>query len=247
MGGSLVSHRWLVLRLEAPLMSFGGVQVDQIGPVRDFPASSMITGLIGNALGLHWSDRTALQAIQDRLIFGVRIEREGRRLTDVQNAKLEKTDLAWTTSGRPAERRGGADTYGSPHRRHRDYHADRRVWVVLRFEPDKSAPTLDDLSQAFDRPSRPLFLGRKACLPSAPILGPGPERWTTGETAHEALCTVSTGSDPRRALWPVGQGPDQGEPVDFEGDRADLRDWIRGVHSGSRQVVEGWIHPRGSG
>lgn len=69
-------HRWLVVRLEAPLMAFGGVAVDQVGPTRDFPSASMLTGLFANALGLHWSDRTAHQALQDRLIFGARRERE---------------------------------------------------------------------------------------------------------------------------------------------------------------------------
>ena len=72
-----MNFRWLVLRLEAPLMAFGGVAIDQFGPVRDFPAASMLAGLIANALGLHWSDRAENQEIQDRLIFAARREREG--------------------------------------------------------------------------------------------------------------------------------------------------------------------------
>ena len=96
-----MSYRWLVLRLDAPLMAFGGVAVDQIGPVRDFPAASMLTGLIGNTLGWHWSDRAAHQAMQDRLVFAARREREGMLLTDMQNAQLSKTDKglddAWQT------------------------------------------------------------------------------------------------------------------------------------------------------
>ena len=42
---------WLVLHLEAPLLAFGGVAIDQIGIIRDFPAASMLTGLLANALG----------------------------------------------------------------------------------------------------------------------------------------------------------------------------------------------------
>ena len=42
-----MTPRWLVLRFDAPLMAFGSVAVDQVGPVRDFPAASMLTGLIG--------------------------------------------------------------------------------------------------------------------------------------------------------------------------------------------------------
>ena len=62
-----MTPRWLVLRFDAPLMAFGSVAVDQVGPVRDFPAASMLTGLIGNALGWRWSESTALQSIQGRI------------------------------------------------------------------------------------------------------------------------------------------------------------------------------------
>ena len=44
-------HRWLVLRLEAPLLAFGGVAIDQVGVTRDYPAASMLTGLLASALG----------------------------------------------------------------------------------------------------------------------------------------------------------------------------------------------------
>ena len=45
------TRRWLVLQLEAPLVAFGGVTIDHIGVIRDFPALSMLTGLFANALG----------------------------------------------------------------------------------------------------------------------------------------------------------------------------------------------------
>ena len=105
-----MSHKWLVVRLVAPLMAFGGVAVDQEGPTRDFPAASMLTGLVANAFGLHWSDRAAHQALQDRLIFAVRREREPRAsgvVTDVQNVQLNKADKGWTTFGTPEGRDGG--------------------------------------------------------------------------------------------------------------------------------------------
>jgi CRISPR-associated Cas5-like protein len=39
------------MRLEAPLMAFGGETIDNYGVIRDFPALSMVTGLFANALG----------------------------------------------------------------------------------------------------------------------------------------------------------------------------------------------------
>ena len=42
--------RALVLRFDAPLMSFGGVMVDQHGVIDRFPGTAMLTGLLANAL-----------------------------------------------------------------------------------------------------------------------------------------------------------------------------------------------------
>ena len=236
-----MSHRWLVLRLEAPLMSFGGVAIDQVRPVRDFPAASMLTGMIGKALGWCWSDSAAHQSIQDRLIFAARIDREGTLLTDTQNALLAKDDKGWTTRGVPEGRDGAS--YGAPHRRQRDYHADSSVNIALRLEPAAEPPALDSLADAFDRPARPLFLGRKACLPSRPLLSSEPARWVLGDTAHQALCALPGDGERHRALWPVGEGPETGDDVDRIVDMPDLRNWRTGLHSGSRRVVEGRIVP----
>ena len=63
----------------------------------------MLAGLIGNALGWHWSNSAAHQAMQDRMIFGARIEREGVLLTDSQNVQLAKNDKGWTTVARPKD------------------------------------------------------------------------------------------------------------------------------------------------
>ena len=43
-----VMRNHLILTLEAPLMSFGGITIDHLGVTRDFPAASMLTGLLAN-------------------------------------------------------------------------------------------------------------------------------------------------------------------------------------------------------
>ena len=55
--------RALILHLQAPLMSFGGPQVDQIGPTGQFPTTSQITGLFANALGYAHRDVDRLQGV----------------------------------------------------------------------------------------------------------------------------------------------------------------------------------------
>ena len=232
-----MNHKWLVMRLEAPLVAFGGVAVDQRRPTRDFPSASMLTGLMANALGLHWSDRVGHQVLQDRLIFAARRERQPLTVgvvTDMQNVQLAKTDQGWTTRGTPEGRAGAS--YNAPHRRTRDYLADTSVRVVLRFEPANPEPTLETFADALDRPARPLFIGRKPCLPSCRLM----DGWVHGDTAHAALCALS-GSGSFRAMWPVGEGPEVDSSVERVIDLPDMRNWRSGWHSGSRQVVEGRV------
>ena len=217
-----MTQRWLHLRLTAPLMAFGGVTIDQVGPTRDFPSASALTGLFANALGWRREDGHAHQTLQDRLEFGALIAREGRLLTDTQNAKLEAYDRGWTTWGRPDERAGA--TYGSPHRRRRDYLADHDCRVVLRLLPG-DGPDLDALAAALDCPARPLFIGRKPCLPSAPLFA----GWVEGADARAALAALAL---PGRAIWPM-VGDESGH------DLPDLRNWVSGLHGGSRRVCEG--------
>jgi CRISPR system Cascade subunit CasD len=237
--------RWLVMRLEAPLLAFGGVAIDQVGITRDFPAASMLTGLLANALGWERPQWQAHQALQDRLIFAARRDRENPTgiLTDVQNAKLEKDDRCWTTYGMPEGRAGAS--YKAPHRRKREYHADACVIVVLRLNPASDSPDLDAIAAALERPARPLFLGRKPCLPSCPLLGSE----VCAPSGYEALQRVPSADSPLlplRALWPQHEGPREGRLVHRILALPDLRNWKTGLHGGTRMVVEGTVVAEGA-
>lgn len=160
----------LLLRLEAPLMSFGTVAVDANRPVQRWPAVSMLTGLLGNALGWRRTDAAALDRLQQRLRWAARLDRPGEPLLDFQTAQLAHDDQGWTTRGEPEGRAGGQPTYGPPHIRLREYRADASVALVLRLQPAGDSPTLQDLAAALRKPKRPLFIGRKSCLPALPLL-----------------------------------------------------------------------------
>lgn len=246
----MTDKRWLILDLEAPLLAFGGVVIDQIGVTRDFPAASMLTGLFANALGWARTETEKHQALQDRLVFAARIDRDRPAgiLTDMQNAQLEKHDRGWTTWGL-VEGRDGA-SYGAPHRRKRDYHMDARIMIAVRLAPCDDAPDLDRLAEALYRPARPLFIGRKPCLPSRPILAARRDDWfMEAPTAYAALSRLPAADrkDRRsrlRAFWPPGEGPDEGEAVTRIHDLPDLRNWKSGLHGGHRRVIEGFVMPQ---
>lgn len=232
--------RYLLLRLEAPLMSFGGDAVDAFGVVRDFPARSMVTGLIGNAFGWERHEGDRLDRLQRRLMMGSVRVREGRRVRDFQTALLGAGDRGWTTRGRVEGRAGGAATYQSPHIRYRDADADALVLVALRLDPADGPPDLDAVAAALDRPERPLFIGRKPFLPSG-RLGAGTLDADTIPAALEKAARAlpeAEGPGPWRGQWPEGEG---GQPHAQPLELTDERNWLTGVHAGLRRVVEGRI------
>ncbi len=248
--------RHLILNLESPLMSFGGETIDNYGVIRRFPAASMLTGLFANALGWRRIERERHQSLQERLVFAARIDREpagGVRLRDYQTVQMaDSVDLfvqnnqwviGWTTRGTPDRRAGALGSAGSgpfTHQRYRDYFADMRVSVALRVEPGDESPTLDELADALQEPARPLFIGRKPCLPSTPLF----VDFIEAENTLEALLnfplerTEPDRDIPVRLLWSDGEGVDYVH-VDRDFVLTDERNWVSGLHGGGRRVFEG--------
>ena len=235
-------YSWLVIHLNAPLMSFGGIAIDQVGPTREFPAISMLVGLFANAFGWHWSDYKSHQMLQNRLVFAVRRDCDGHHITDTQNVKLSKSDRCWTTRGQPEGRSGGS--YDAPHRRQRDYLADASLNIVVRFDPEEDEPKLTDLAHALVYPARPLFFGRKPCLPSMPLISDEQNRWVQAETAYSALLNLPGVEKDMYAQWPFEQGPNSSIiGADSISDLSDLKNWQAGFHAGTRRVIEGRVKP----
>lgn len=237
-----MSKDHLILRLDTPLMSFGGVVIDNFGETDDWPSASLLVGIIGNALGYRRTDKEDLQALQDRLVFACRADCEGERLRDFQAADLNNNDKGWTTHGQPEGRAGGAKTYMGKHLRYRFYWTDRVITVALRLEPAEGDPSLDQVAKALDYPARPLFIGRKPCLPTAPLLvGRG-----QGESALDAVSktpVLAVGNQTlaeHTAFAPVHDRPhpfvsDQNREVRVSG----KRNWISDVHGGEQRWLEG--------
>lgn len=243
----------LLLRFEAPLLSFGAPIVDNLGVIQPFPALSMIVGLFGNALGWEHREHAALDELQARVRYAARCDRPGRLITDYQTVDLEQSFLidkntAWTTRGHVDERGKGAATRGT-HIRYRDYWADSVHTVAVALAPAEPAPTVRDLAAALNEPARPLFVGRKCCLPSRPLL----LGVTDAPSALAALCrTPRADSDPvadgephrRLPAWWFAE--EEGEGVPPQSRLlvvTDERDWRNQVHGGERPMRHGLIDP----
>lgn len=242
--------RHLLLRLEAPLIAFGGETIDNFGVIRDFPALSMITGLFANALGWRREDCELHDRLQNRLVVGTRLNTPIQRLREYQTAQLFEKDQAWTTFGEP-EGRAPSPSYSMQAdgrksltwQRYRDYRASLNVLVALRLKPSDNALTLDDLAVALDHPARPLFIGRKTCLPSKRIFA----GWQEADNVLHALqishLSEIGSAQSMRMQWPDGEGNLAGDRLI---DLCDERNWTSGVHGGWRPVREGSFTPQGT-
>lgn len=241
--------RHLLMRLRAPLIAFGGETIDNYGVIRDFPALSMVTGLLANALGWDRGDDVKHNRLQERLVMGARLDADGSRVEDYQTALLFEDDAGWTTFGKKEGRKPSPSYAPMPDgrkgltlQRYRHYHADMDVLVALRLQSADESPRLDELASALDKPARPLFVGRKNCLPTDRLMA----GWVEADDILGALqLAVPTLQSSVRAQWPDGEGRMPGQQ-DRCLDVCDERNWTSGVHGGWRPVREGLIQTAGN-
>ena len=241
-------NRMLLLRFDAPLMSFGGSMVDSIGVTNGFPGKSLITGLLANAMGWCHNDFEQLERLQERIRYAVRQDHPGTLITDYQTVDLGQPFLTsgWTTRGKPEGREGGIAKKGT-HIRQRDYLADAVFTIALELPSDMQAPTLDDLYEALLYPARPLFLGRKSCLPGTNVLHDCCEADCLLAALRETPLVVRNhmskdAQDRYRvpAWWPQSEAA-QGIPVTV----TDERDWRNQIHVGRSVIMHGTIEVTG--
>ena len=173
----------LLLRLEGPLQSWGVRSRWSRRDTGPEPSKSAIIGLLGCAAGIlrpNWRsgtepDRT-LEQWDNALLFGVRIDRQGTIETDYHtvqgrhwqaNGKMKTASSVSGTKPDKAERE-------PPHTEvtWRDYLHDAAFIVALAVKPEHregNRDLLDQLEKHLKKPKWPLYLGRKACVPSRPI------------------------------------------------------------------------------
>ena len=167
----------LLLRLEGPLQSWG---VQSRWSRRDSgpePSKSAIIGLLGCASGISrpdWRcgaepDRT-LERWDRLLSFGVRIDQPGLIETDYHTVQ----GWHWQADGKMKTALSGSGAKPDkavrepPHTEitWRDYLHDAAFFVALAGPQD----LLQHLEQVLRNPKWPLYLGRKSCVPSRPVL-----------------------------------------------------------------------------
>jgi len=161
----------LLLRLEAPLQSWGLRSRWDVRDSGDEPSKSAVIGMLGCALGYPTGD-ARLEDMEQVLTMGVREEHPGVRMTDFQTV----TGAHPTAEGRLRGSDDDPDTIVSP----RAYLQDAAFMVVLAGP----ATVLEECRDALLAPRWPVYLGRKSCPPVRPVLECLTDKY---ETVREAL------------------------------------------------------------
>jgi len=135
--------RTLLLRLAAPLQSWGAASKFDTRDTAREPTKSGVTGMLAAALGRRRTDNLdELQGIR----FGVRIDQPGTLMRDFHTARLREQNAPFVT--------------------HRYYLADAVFLVGLEGEEK----FLQELSAALHNPVYPLYLGRRSCPPAGRLV-----------------------------------------------------------------------------
>ncbi|MFH0800827.1 MAG: type I-E CRISPR-associated protein Cas5/CasD [bacterium] len=142
----------LFLRLEGPLQSWGLRARWDVRDSGEEPSKSAIVGLLGCALGYPMYD-PRLEVLERKLLLGIRVEHPGRPLVDFHTI----TGILPCANGKdePA-------TIVS----HRTYLQDAAFLAILEGPNE----VLAECSDALKAPCWPIYLGRKSCPPSRPVL-----------------------------------------------------------------------------
>lgn len=194
----------LLLRLAAPLQSWGIDSKYNIRTTEREPSKSGVIGLLAAALGIRRDDTDALKPLA-ALRYGYRVDQEGEVQVDYQNVQGHFEKKEDGTSNMKKE--VNIQTW-------RYYLADAVFLVGLESANRTLLETLDD---ALYHPAFPLFLGRRSCPPTLPLnLGIREkylakalkeEEWKVSEQAKKRWIRKKTSSNPMlRIAYEPGMG-----------------------------------------
>lgn len=152
----------LWLRLEGPLQAWGDNSKFVVRRTMEAPTKSGVLGLICAAMGLSRQVARGRLPELNRLVMGARIDRPGTRWWDYHTVGA-KTGILKAKGGiKITQKTKELETLVS----RREYLCDASFLVVLQGNTEVISAVRD----ALEYPKWPVFLGRKGCPPSKPIL-----------------------------------------------------------------------------
>ena len=160
--------QYLVFRLYGAMASWGDAAVGNVRPSRSHPGRSAIIGLLASALGIRREQQTQLDKLAQAITIAVKEYREGDLLSDYHTAQVPSEDKSRSHRHRKSELSGANHTLNTV-LSSREYRCDG-VWSVAIAINNSQFYCLEKLSDALRQPKFTLYLGRKSCPLSAPLL-----------------------------------------------------------------------------
>ena len=151
----MTNEKIIVLRLEAPLQSWGEQSPWNTRDTANMPTKSGIVGLLGCAMGLPRGSQELVE-LEKNMRIAIRADRAGSRTIDYQ-----------TVTGNPMRTaEGKARSIGNTIVTPRVYLADA-CFTVFVSVPDTWR---ERIVQSLNNPVWLIYLGRKCCVPTRPVL-----------------------------------------------------------------------------
>ncbi|MCB5180671.1 type I-E CRISPR-associated protein Cas5/CasD [Streptomyces antimicrobicus] len=152
----------VLLRLAAPLQSWGRISHYNERDTAPFPTRSGVIGLLAAALGRHRDEPVDDLAT---LAVTVRADRAGVLLRDLHTVGGGLPARSTVTTAEGKKRSGDTTTLLT----HRTYLADAVFTVALTSTADTPDGLLEQATGALLHPRWPLYLGRRSCPPEGPL------------------------------------------------------------------------------
>ena len=164
----------LILRFSGPLQSWGNDSNFNFRRTSGYPTKSGVIGFIASALGYSRTD--SLKPLSDLKIC-IRVDKEGKLLRDYQTVKSSN----------------GKDSYIV----NKYYLSDATFVVGI----EGSSELIGQIEQAIKNPAYPLFLGRRSCVPTLPIvLGKRDEKLIEAVKNEPLQALIDDGEGSKRKL-----------------------------------------------
>jgi CRISPR system Cascade subunit CasD len=220
------------MRLAAPIASLSGPRIDTAGDHLPIPSRSMVTGIIGAALGLGYDQPDPLQKVQDAMRLAVVVHRQGRVIRDYQTVRMGLPHMVgpmWWFDGKRlgVMKREGGD----PERTitgERPLTCDYDATIIVELLPGAPFSPADILN-ALRVPMHPLCVGQRSCIPSLPI---------AGQTIDAASLSDAVAMVPRGTIYlPAECATKSGRFGDLYVSVPAGREWATREHGGSDTYV----------
>jgi len=156
---------YLIFRLYGPMASWGEIAVGEYRPSYAHPSKSAVLGLMAAALGLTREDESAQSRLAAAYAIAIRVHSSGTLLQDYHTVQTPGGSKRYDTR---------KDELKAP-KLHtilstRDYRCDAFYTVYVWPRNHEVPYSLDQIVSALQYPVFTLYLGRKSCPVSFPLL-----------------------------------------------------------------------------